>query len=752
MDADLRSHSRRCYTFGPFAADCRKRLLWRDGAIVPLTPKAFEILATLIEHRGRVLGKDELLQHVWGDVAVEDATLAKHISTLRHALDERPSQHLYVVTVPGRGYEFVAAIDEIADPPTVVTLPSVDHGHLSSPPPLGTKGWSFALTAGLAIVVAAAALLPLGFRRREVLAAPHGLRQFTFRGGVQRDPAWSPDGQWIAYTSDAAGKSDIWIQRPADSQGVRVTSSPDEDSQPSWSPDGRSLVFRSEREGGGLFVVSVRGGDERRIADFGYHPKWSPDGSRVLFTSSGHLGGSTRIYVVPVNGGAPALLRADLLDRFSVEDAEWKPGNGGAVSVWGRNGGDWTFETFPVDRGPAQPSVRSAGVNRQLTDEQLTLGRFVWSQSGRYLFFEGLSEQVRNLWRVAVDPTTQGWVSVERLTTGTGPDVDIAVSPDGGRLMFAARSSHTRLWSYPFDAASSRVLGPGEAMTSGGASEQDVESPANGDKVVYSAVRGGRQELWERTIADGRERLLLSTTGWRLTRPRWSRDGLRLAYMRRRRDGDRRSDYAVVVLPVGGQERLLTTPNQVDLVPTDWSPDGSWILGSCRTGTPPRLGACTLPVANDAVPAAALHVVAADPAKNIFEARFSPDQRWISFIAVDRTDARVSRVYVVSPVGGTWHPVTEGRSYDDKPHWSPDNRTVYFLSDRTGLFNLWARHFDPTTGTTVGEPFQVTSFTSPRQTISGELTLCQIAITPTHLFLPITESTAELWLLDNVDR
>jgi Tol biopolymer transport system component len=265
-------------------------------------------------------------------------------------------------------------------------------------------------------------------------------------------------------------------------------------------------------------------------------------------------------------------------------------------------------------------------------------------------------------------------------------------------------------------------------------------------------VRGGRQEFWERTIPDGRERLLLSTTGWNLTRPRWSRDGLSLAYLRRRAEGTRRTDYSVVVLPVGGQERLLTRPGQVDLVPTDWSADGAWLLGTCRTGTPPRLGACVLPVSEGSVSATALRVVASDPAKNIFESRFSPDQRWISFIAVDRADARVSRVYVVPASGGAWRPVTEGLWYDDKPHWSPDSRTLYFLSNRRGMFNLWAYHYDPETGATVGEPFPVTSFTSPRQTISAELSRNQIAVTSTHLFLPITESTAELWMLDNVDR
>jgi hypothetical protein len=68
------------------------------------------------------------------------------------------------------------------------------------------------------------------------------------------------------------------------------------------------------------------------------------------------------------------------------------------------------------------------------------------------------------------------------------------------------------------------------------------------------------------------------------------------------------------------------------------------------------------------------------------------------------------------------------------------------------MFNLWARHFDPDLGAGVGEPFQVTAFASPRQTISAELSRNQIAVTSTHLILPITESAGEIWMLDAVDR
>jgi Tol biopolymer transport system component/DNA-binding winged helix-turn-helix (wHTH) protein len=756
MDADIRSIARRCYTFGPFAADCRKRLLWRDGKVVPLTPKAFEILATLIEHRGRVVDKDELLSQVWGDVAVEDATLARHISTLRRALDERPNQHLYVVTVPGRGYEFVSRIDEVDDAPPSMPVP-VTHADSEPSHAVATASnpgvrWPLVLGTSLTLALAIAGLITLQSRRSQTRVSERGLRQVTFRGGLQRQASWSPDGQWIAYTSDVAGNSDIWIQKTSDSQAFRVSSSSFEDSQPDWSPDSHRIVFRSERSGGGIYVASVQGGNnDRRIADFGYHPKWSPGGSLILFSSSGHSGGATRLYLVGVDGGTPQLLRPDVLTDVQVVDAEWKPDGG--VSIWGRrDGAGWSFVTVQVNGGAPISSNRSPAIDQLLGDNRLTLSRFIWSHSGRYVFFEGRSENVRNLWRITVDPSTQTWTSAERLTTGADPEGDMALSPDDTRLIFAAGSSRTRLWSYPFDAESSKILGAGSPMTSGAGSEQDAESPADGNKLVYSARRGGRQEFWERTLADGHERLLLSTTEWDLTRPRWSRDGLRLAYLRRRVNGTGRADYAVAVLSISGQERLLTEPGQVDLVPTDWSPDGAWLLGSCRTGTPVRLGACVLPVSDGSVSATALRVVAADPTKNIYESRFSPDQRWISFIAVDRADARVSRVYVVSASGGSWHPLTAGRWYDDKPHWSRDSRTLYFLSDRNGLFNLWAQRFDPDTGTTIGDPFQVTSFDTPHETISTELTRCQIAITSTHVFLPITESAGELWMLDHVDR
>ena len=106
--------SQATYEFGPFCLDGNKKLLWRDSEPVALTPKVLDTLLTLIELRDRVVTKDELLERVWRGTVVEEGGLARNISILRKALGEKPDQHTYIVTVPGKGYRFVADVREAA--------------------------------------------------------------------------------------------------------------------------------------------------------------------------------------------------------------------------------------------------------------------------------------------------------------------------------------------------------------------------------------------------------------------------------------------------------------------------------------------------------------------------------------------------------------------------------------------------------------------------------------------------------------
>ena len=88
-----------------------KRLLWRrDGSAVPLTPRVFETLLYLVQHNNVVLDKERLMEAVWPDSIVEENNLSQNISTLRRVFGENPGSHRFIVTVPGRGYRFVAEV------------------------------------------------------------------------------------------------------------------------------------------------------------------------------------------------------------------------------------------------------------------------------------------------------------------------------------------------------------------------------------------------------------------------------------------------------------------------------------------------------------------------------------------------------------------------------------------------------------------------------------------------------------------
>jgi TolB-like protein/DNA-binding winged helix-turn-helix (wHTH) protein/Tfp pilus assembly protein PilF len=129
------------YEFGEFRIDTLRMLLMRrDGEIIPLPPKAFDVLRIMMGSEGRVLTKDELLNEAWPGTIVEEGNLTQAISVLRKALGETRSDHRYIVTVPGSGYRFVALVHEVlpgvkefSDNTTAPTATSPDHAFVFSP-------------------------------------------------------------------------------------------------------------------------------------------------------------------------------------------------------------------------------------------------------------------------------------------------------------------------------------------------------------------------------------------------------------------------------------------------------------------------------------------------------------------------------------------------------------------------------------------------------------------------------------------
>ena len=113
------------YEFGPFRLDMRERQLIRNGEVVPLRPKVFDILLMLVQNSGHILTKDDVMNHVWSDTAVEEGNISRTISTLRNALGERPHEHRYIETIPWRGYRFVATVKKIRSGEFVKAIDSI---------------------------------------------------------------------------------------------------------------------------------------------------------------------------------------------------------------------------------------------------------------------------------------------------------------------------------------------------------------------------------------------------------------------------------------------------------------------------------------------------------------------------------------------------------------------------------------------------------------------------------------------------
>jgi DNA-binding winged helix-turn-helix (wHTH) protein/tetratricopeptide (TPR) repeat protein len=98
------------YEFDNYRLDKVKRILFKDGEVVRLSPKAFDALLLLVENSGHVVEKDFLIKRLWPNTFVEEINLMVQISSLRKALGEKKDEHRYIVTIPKRGYSFVGNV------------------------------------------------------------------------------------------------------------------------------------------------------------------------------------------------------------------------------------------------------------------------------------------------------------------------------------------------------------------------------------------------------------------------------------------------------------------------------------------------------------------------------------------------------------------------------------------------------------------------------------------------------------------
>jgi Tol biopolymer transport system component/DNA-binding winged helix-turn-helix (wHTH) protein len=744
------------YEFGGFRLNPAERLLVRDGQAVPLTPKAFDLLVYFVEHPGRLIEKGTLLEALWPGVAVEEANLAFQVSALRKALE--PGGADLIQTVPTKGYRFIGSVvkhESTADPPAAPASPPAP-----AATPIVSAGGRTKLVAGIAALATIAAVVwgtrvPRSPDRAGVersIGAPPRVVRLTSGAGLQTQASWSPDGREIAYAADRAGNLDVWIQSAEGGEPRALTTSPSQDDQPAWSPDGRYVVFHSDRDGGGLFVVPATGGPERRLATFGVRPRWAPDGSRIFFASTDvhDFGGSLpRFYTVGLDGGPPVQVLANILTSLgSVRDWDWYP-DGRRISVLGDTARyQLGLQTFPIDGGPAAVLAMPPG------DSEWS--QFAWAPTGNEVYIAtawGFAE----LTRLTLDDRLTTVRGRERLAAANAGYSGLAVTHDGQRLAFTTERRILRLWSTALDARGVAV-GPGEPLTDPGAIAETSSLDASGRLLAYSLEREGiGSELWVADLKTGQHRQLTTDHQSRAA-PVWSRDASRLAYAWRTGSGD----FAPAVRRMDtGAETLLVAPFHGPIgmrwpeggwagLPSDWSPDGTSLLASSHRGAAATVELWPVALAPHAD--RGVKVLTSDRQSDMWEARFSPDGRFIAFISNDRPDRPGESRVMVMPSEGTsperWVPITPRDEWADKPRWSPDGRLLYYTRWGGSYWNVWARPMDRATGLPQGDAFQVTHFDTPRHQLSPGFQEAEISIGPGRLIVPIMEREGSIWMAE----
>jgi len=547
----------------------------------------------------------------------------------------------------------------------------------------------------VAAVVAALLLLP----RDPPGSRPLELRRMTYDAGPSVSPAISPDGNLIAFSSDRVGDGDfdIWVRHINQPEPTRLTDHPADDGFPGFSPDGSRIVFRSGRDGGGIFVVNALGGGLRKIAGRGIFPRFSADGAHIYFVedpdwASGWL---RRMYRVAVSGGSPEPMVPGWGVRrppasagpISSPDGRLLLFSGAPLEDPRRH--DWWVA--PVEGGEPW----SSGAMENLPSLDLVQFPSVWLP-GRLLFIAGTTIEGLNLYRAQINDEGKISGPAEPLTAGPGMSWLPTVSASG-HIALSRFQWVVHLWDVELDPTTGRAVGAPNRITDDASPKFAFSLTRDGDLLAYSTYTGSpdsrRAGIWlhNRATGEGNSPISLHVDTTSL-HPRLSSDGSLLSW-RYRTDGRWITYVAPTKEPVG--QELCEGCWVVDFfsggaeVLVDWGRRLSRLRIADGQETP---------------------ILEVEEGRALLDTDLSRDDRWLA-IQTGEPDGKVAISVVPlreSPIAPEeWIEIAGRDTWVGAPRWSPDGRTLYYLSDRDDFICLWAQSLDPDTREPVGDPFSI---------------------------------------------
>lgn len=648
------------YEFGPYRLDPVKRVLLKDGEPVPLTPKALETLLALVESGGTLVEKDALIKKVWPDSFVEEGNLTVNISMLRKALGESPSEHRYIVTVPGRGYRFVADI-RIAQAQgsalmveertrSVITIEQQEQKGVAELPaseaiqqaPISALEHSRRLFGTrqlvilLIVLVVAGGILylnpwgwPIGHEKdwRASLATK---KVWSAKGDPKESingARFSPDATMFAYSAAGADNGlNLWVKQIDGGDGFHITDGPWYDESPLWSPDRSRIAFVSDRNNRiGIWTVASLGRQDPTLL-----ATISPDNKEVG-GDTGLLRWSTirpviyycwksNVYEVDLNSRVPT--RLTHFDEDTPYDMEIH------ISP------DEKSIAYVVEKDGLYNVWRSA-INGdkpvQVTGDEELAQSPIWHTDGRRIIYSSIKDGGYVLKMAYVDGRPP------QVITSTDEEGYVwDVSQDGTKLLYFGKRDESGLCKIDMNTGQETQIGSDVSGTF-----WPQASPTASD-LAFQRLRA------ESTSFNARDSSIMISPDGSLSQTRelapgafgarWSPDGKDVAFLRQTKEA-----YDLFVIgAVGGGERRIAT--------------GVTFGGS--TQGPPYNLYCTRDIA------------------------WSPDS---ASLAISCSKDRTSNLCVVSADGGRSTEVASYSSPDTRitsPSWSSDGKRLAYVTEQ----------------------------------------------------------------------
>jgi Tol biopolymer transport system component/DNA-binding winged helix-turn-helix (wHTH) protein len=574
------------YRFGEFAIDVEQRVLLRGAQPVPLTPKVFDTLLVLVEHHGRLVTKNELMNRLWPDSFVEDSNLVFNVQHLRKALGDNARNPAYIETIARRGYRFIAEVEECLTDETAranvkvrsvhhqypsetigasvlsdseserVTIGNahsvaIDHSTLASSRPLNIAlATSVLLLASISAWYLARAKADQG---SNALPAVKVVR--LTETGKNRHAVISPDGQYLAYTFEVKGQHGVWLRQLATGIGKEIVTPSERLGGLAFSHNGQHLYFiMGSADSFALYRVALPlGGVPVRLIE---KPQGSysisPDDKQIAFVRYSEDDKQCALMIASVDGQQERVVAVhDQPDRFNTP-------------AWSPDGSSITVAVGPSDSGSQQVRIVqynvTTGAEAELTSVRwYHISRIVSlrDQSGFLIVGKRTLGQTKQVWRMSYPGG-----ELSAMTDGLTPYVDISLTADGSRAVAPQARFTSSVW-----VGSAK---PSQSLQRITHAVEDFSWTPDG-RIIYSSHMGSKPQLWIMQ-PDGTDQKQLTYEGDSNVSPAVTRDGRYIVF-----SSNRTGVQQIWRMDLDGSNSMQLTNGAGHNLP-GVTPDGRWVF------------------------------------------------------------------------------------------------------------------------------------------------------------------------------